>query len=114
VAGAHRGEGLGNQFLGHIREVAAIAHVVRCFDDPDVIHVGGRIDPIADIETIETELALADLAASSGAPSASGAAPRAGGDDAEALAQVEALRAAMADGAQARATGLRSPTSRTC
>jgi GTP-binding protein YchF len=62
VAGASKGEGLGNQFLAHIREVDAIAHVVRCFENPDVIHVGGRVDPIADIETIDTELALADLA----------------------------------------------------
>jgi len=61
VAGASKGEGLGNQFLAHIREVDAIAHVVRCFEDPNVIHVGGRVDPISDIETIHTELALADL-----------------------------------------------------
>ena len=61
VAGASKGEGLGNQFLSHIREVDAIAHVVRCFEDPNVIHVGGRVDPISDIETIHTELALADL-----------------------------------------------------
>jgi hypothetical protein len=61
VRGASKGEGLGNQFLGHIREVDAIAHVVRCFTDPDVTHVEGRIDPIADIETVETELMLADL-----------------------------------------------------
>ena len=62
VAGASQGEGLGNQFLSHIREVDAIAHVVRCFENTDVIHVAGRIDPLADIETIDTELALADLA----------------------------------------------------
>jgi GTP-binding protein YchF len=61
VKGASQGEGLGNQFLGNIREVDAIAHVVRCFDDPDVTHVGNKIDPVADIETIETELMLADL-----------------------------------------------------
>jgi ribosome-binding ATPase len=61
VRGASQGEGLGNQFLGNIREVDAIAHVVRCFDDPDVTHVSNTIDPIADIETIETELMLADL-----------------------------------------------------
>src|SRR5271165_7214889 len=61
VRGASKGEGLGNQFLGNIREVDAIAHVVRCFEDTDVTHVEGRIDPIADIETIETELMLADL-----------------------------------------------------
>src|SRR5688500_12276658 len=61
VRGASRGEGLGNQFLANIREVDAIAHVVRCFRDDDVTHVEGRIDPIADIETVETELMLADL-----------------------------------------------------
>jgi GTP-binding protein YchF len=61
VRGASKGEGLGNQFLGNIREVDAIAHVVRCFEDNDVTHVEGRIDPIADIETVETELMLADL-----------------------------------------------------
>ena len=61
VAGASKGEGLGNQFLAHIRETDAIVNVVRCFEDPNVVHVAGRIDPIADIEVIETELALADL-----------------------------------------------------
>jgi GTP-binding protein YchF len=61
VRGASKGEGLGNQFLAAIREVDAIAHVVRCFEDTDITHVEGRIDPIADIETIETELMLADL-----------------------------------------------------
>jgi len=63
VAGASKGEGLGNQFLATIRETDAIAHVVRCFEDPNVVHVGGRIDPLGDVETINTELALADLAA---------------------------------------------------
>src|ERR1700744_5912240 len=62
VAGASRGEGLGNQFLSHIRETDAIAHVVRCFQDGDIIHVAGKVDPLADIEVIDTELALADLA----------------------------------------------------
>src|SRR6202171_4083265 len=61
VRGASQGEGLGNQFLANIREVDAIAHVVRCFEDSDVTHVEGRIDPVADIETVETELMLADL-----------------------------------------------------
>jgi ribosome-binding ATPase len=61
VAGASKGEGLGNQFLANIRECDAIAHIVRCFEDPNVIHVAGRIDPISDIEVINTELALADL-----------------------------------------------------
>jgi GTP-binding protein YchF len=61
VAGASKGEGLGNKFLANIRETDAIAHVVRCFEDPNVVHVSGRVDPISDIETINTELALADL-----------------------------------------------------
>jgi GTP-binding protein YchF len=61
VAGASKGEGLGNQFLSHIRETDAIVNVVRCFDDPNVIHVAGKVDPIADIEVIQTELCLADL-----------------------------------------------------
>jgi GTP-binding protein YchF len=59
--GAAQGEGLGNKFLAHIREVDAIAHVVRCFENDDIIHVAGKVDPLADIETIDTELALADL-----------------------------------------------------
>src|SRR6188474_3506595 len=62
VAGASKGEGLGNQFLANIRETHAIAHVVRCFEDTNVVHVAGKVDPIGDIETINTELALADLA----------------------------------------------------
>jgi len=62
VKGASKGEGLGNQFLSHIREVSVIAHVVRCFDNPDIIHVNNKVDPAADIETIHIELALADLA----------------------------------------------------
>jgi ribosome-binding ATPase len=61
VAGASRGEGLGNQFLGHIREVDAIVHVVRCFADDDIVHVSGSVDPARDIEIISTELVLADL-----------------------------------------------------
>ena len=61
VAGASHGEGLGNKFLSHIREVDAIVHVVRCFDDPNIIHVSGSVDPIRDIEVINLELALADL-----------------------------------------------------
>lgn len=61
VKGASKGEGLGNKFLGHIREVAAIIHVVRCFDDPNVVHVDGKIDPLSDIETINMELILSDM-----------------------------------------------------
>ncbi|MCB2142572.1 MAG: 50S ribosome-binding GTPase, partial [Rhodobacteraceae bacterium] len=61
VRGASKGEGLGNQFLANIREVDAIAHVLRCFEDGDITHVEGRIDPVADAETIETELMIADM-----------------------------------------------------
>src|ERR1700741_2406460 len=61
VRGASKGEGLGNQFLANIREVDAIVHVLRCFEDDDITHVEGRIDPVADAETVETELMLADL-----------------------------------------------------
>jgi ribosome-binding ATPase len=63
VAGASKGEGLGNQFLANIRETDAIAHVVRCFEDDNVVHVSGKVNPVSDIETINTELALADMAA---------------------------------------------------
>ena len=61
VAGASKGEGLGNQFLGHIRETDAIAQVVRCFEDPDIVHVSNKIDPLSDVEIINTELLLADM-----------------------------------------------------
>src|SRR3954465_9480175 len=80
VAGASKGEGLGNQFLANIRETDAIAHVVRCFEDPNVIHVANRIDPLDDIEVINTELALADLAAVDKQLLKSGKSARAGGD----------------------------------
>src|SRR6266436_6035234 len=63
VAGASKGEGLGNQFLANIRETDAIAHVVRCFENDNVIHVEGRVDPVADVATIDTELCLKDLEA---------------------------------------------------
>jgi hypothetical protein len=80
VAGASKGEGLGNQFLANIRETDAIAHVVRCFEDPNVVHVSGRIDPVSDIETINTELALADLATVERQLARYGKAAKAGGD----------------------------------
>ncbi len=80
VAGASKGEGLGNQFLANIRETDAIAHVVRCFDDSNVIHVSGKIDPLSDIEIINTELALADLATVDKAMVRYSKAARAGGD----------------------------------
>ena len=61
VKGASKGEGLGNKFLGHIREVDAVVHVVRCFEDQNIVHVDGRIDPAADVDTINTELLLSDM-----------------------------------------------------
>jgi GTP-binding protein YchF len=80
VAGASKGEGLGNQFLANIRETDAIAHVVRCFDDPNVIHVSNKVDPVSDIETINTELALADLSTVERQLARYAKAARAGGD----------------------------------
>lgn len=89
VRGASEGEGLGNKFLSHIRTVDAIIHVVRCFEDPDVIHVEGGVDPIRDIETIETELMLADLQTVQG--SKDKAAKAAKGGDKEAKIKLEIL-----------------------
>jgi GTP-binding protein YchF len=80
VAGASKGEGLGNQFLANIRETDAIAHVVRCFEDGNVVHVSGRVDPLSDIEVINTELALADLATVDKALARYSKVARAGGD----------------------------------
>ena len=94
VKGASKGEGLGNQFLMNIRETDAIAHVVRCFEDENVIHVAGHVDPISDIEVINTELALSDLDICSKALSRLEKRARTGGDK-EALAQVIALEKCM-------------------
>jgi GTP-binding protein YchF len=80
VAGASKGEGLGNQFLANIRETDAIVHVVRCFDDPNVVHVSGKVDPLSDIEVIDTELALADMATVEKAHAKYVKQARAGGD----------------------------------
>ena len=91
VAGASKGEGLGNQFLANIRETDAIAHVVRCFEDDNVVHVAGKVDPVSDIETINTELALADLAAVEKQLAKYEKAARAGGDK-EAQRIVAALK----------------------
>jgi GTP-binding protein YchF len=89
VAGASKGEGLGNQFLANIRETDAIAHVVRCFEDDNVVHVAGKVDPVADIETINTELALADLATVDKQLARYAKVARAGGDkDAQRLVAV--------------------------
>ena len=94
VAGASKGEGLGNQFLGHIRETDAIAQVVRCFENDDVTHVNARIDPLADIETINTELLLADM--ESIARQAERAGKQAKSHEKEAMARYEFLRAVQA------------------
>jgi GTP-binding protein YchF len=105
VRGASKGEGLGNQFLANIREVDAIAHVVRCFEDTDVTHVEGRIDPVADIETVETELMLSDL--DSLERRADGFAKKAKGGDKEAREALDLINRALAllrEGKPARLT----------
>jgi len=94
VRGASKGEGLGNQFLANIREVDAIAHVLRCFEDGDVAHVEGRVDPVADAETIETELMIADM--ESIERRLQTIARKVRGGDAEAVTQERLLRAAFA------------------
>jgi len=108
VAGASKGEGLGNQFLANIRETDAIAHVVRCFEDPNVVHVAGRVDPVSDIETINTELALADLAAVEKQLAKNEKVARAGGDkDAQRLVAVlTKVQAALDQGRPARSVEL--------
>ena len=88
VAGASKGEGLGNQFLANIRETDAVVHVVRCFEDENVVHVAGRVDPINDIEVINTELALADLASAEKALLRSQKVARAGDKEAQKLSAV--------------------------
>ena len=107
VAGASKGEGLGNKFLAHIREVDAIAHVVRCFENTDIIHVSGKIDPISDIETIDTELALADLDSVEKALNRAEKEARVGNKDAIVKKEVLArLKAGLNEGRPARALGL--------
>ncbi|MGH8233303.1 MAG: redox-regulated ATPase YchF [Rhodanobacteraceae bacterium] len=107
VAGASKGEGLGNQFLAHIREVDAIAHVVRCFEHPDIVHVTGKVEPVSDIETIDTELALADLESVDKALARVERAAKA--NDKEAMAKrpvLEKLAAALNEGRAARSVAL--------
>src|SRR5205814_2018956 len=107
VAGASKGEGLGNKFLAHIREVDAIAHVVRCFENADIVHVAGKIDPISDIDTIDTELALADLESVDKALNRAERAAKA--NDKEALARkpvLQKLAAGLNEGKSARSLGL--------
>ncbi len=104
VRGASVGEGLGNQFLGHIRECDAIAHVVRCFDDENVVHVHGNVDPEGDIETIDTELLLADLATVERRLERTSKAAKGGGVKLKAeAAELERLRGHLSDGSPARA-----------
>ncbi len=107
VAGASKGEGLGNKFLAHIREVDAIAHVVRCFENTDIVHVSGKIDPISDIETIDTELALADLDSVEKALNRVERAAKANGKEALAKRPIlQKLAAGLNEGKSARALGL--------
>ncbi|AOZ51569.1 redox-regulated ATPase YchF [Chromobacterium vaccinii] len=107
VAGASKGEGLGNQFLANIRETDAIVNVVRCFEDDNIVHVAGKVDPIADIETILTELALADLSAVEKAMQREGKKAKSGDKDARALiAVLEKLVPHLDQGKPARSLGL--------
>ena len=107
VAGASKGEGLGNQFLANIRETDAIVNVVRCFDDENVVHVSGRVDPIADIETIVTELALADLAVVERTIVRDGKKAKSGDKDAQKLVAIlEKLLPHLNEGKPARTLGL--------
>jgi GTP-binding protein YchF len=108
VAGASKGEGLGNQFLANIRECDAIAHIVRCFDDPNIVHVAGKVDPISDIEVINTELALADLATAEKQLAKYSKVARSGGDKeaARLVAVLEKLIPALNQARPARSVDL--------
>jgi GTP-binding protein YchF len=109
VKGASQGEGLGNQFLGHIRQVDAIAHVVRCFEDDNVVHVDGSVDPLRDIEVIQTELNLADLDTVEKRIQRSSKQARSGDKEMQAeVALLEKIRIALNDGHPARAVELDS------
>ena len=114
VAGASKGEGLGNKFLAHIRETQAIAHVVRCFESSDVVHVAGKIDPLSDIEVIHTELALADLETVEKALARAAKLAKSGNKDASAQqALFEKLHAQLDQGKPVRALGLSDDELRT-
>ncbi len=107
VAGASKGEGLGNKFLANIRETDAIAHVVRCFEDDDVVHVEGKIDPLGDIEVINTELALADLDSVEKAIFRTAKTAKSGDKEAKAkLAVLEQVRTGLDEGKMVHAMGL--------
>lgn len=103
VKGASQGEGLGNKFLGHIRDVAAIVHVVRCFEDENIVHVSGKIDPLADIETINTELILADIEVLEKRIGKVAKVARNDKEAARELAILEKVNAFLAEGKSARA-----------
>src|SRR6266496_4874958 len=112
VAGASKGEGLGNQFLANIRETDAIAHVVRCFADDNVVHVAGALDPVSDIETINTELALADLASVDKQLAKNVKVARAGDNEAQRMVAVlEKITGSLNQAKSARSVGL-SPEER--
>ena len=107
VAGAAKGEGLGNQFLAHIRETHAIAHVVRCFDDDNVVHVAGEVSPRSDMEVLDLELALADLATAERVIDRNRRIANAGDQEARALVAIlEGVRAGLEAGQPVRALGL--------
>ncbi len=110
VRGASQGEGLGNQFLANIREVAAVAHVVRCFDDDDVVHVEGRVDPLSDIDTIDTELALADIATLERRRDKLRKSAKSDRTVAETVAAMDRVLAALEQGTPARAIDVALPT----
>ena len=108
VAGASKGEGLGNQFLAHIRETDAIVNVVRCFEDVNVIHVAGKVDPVSDVEVIDTELALADLATAEKTYNRYARSVKSGNDKqaAKLVAVLERVLKELNDGKPVRAMGL--------
>ena len=109
VKGASQGEGLGNQFLANIREVSAIAHVVRCFEDPNVIHVAGKVDPIGDIEIINTELALADISSLEKRLDKLRRSARSNKEDAAVVEATGQMIEKLSEGTPARQTGLELP-----
>ncbi|MBI3306565.1 MAG: redox-regulated ATPase YchF [Candidatus Omnitrophica bacterium] len=107
VKGASEGEGLGNQFLGHIKEVEAILHVVRCFDDPNIIHVSGSVDPLRDIEVIDTELCLKDIETMSGRFDKTEKLARSGDKESrEKMPLYEKIKKSLEDGVPLRRIGL--------
>ena len=109
VKGASQGEGLGNQFLANIREVSAIAHVVRCFDDDNVVHVNGQVDPTSDIDTINTELALADISSLEKRLEKLRRSAKADKDDAIIVEAADKMIEALSSGKTARQTDIELP-----